>query len=439
VTVAAPARDLQQLRLARGATLLLVATVPILSGVKRGLPVPGFRLSEVLTVLLGGFVLAVCWRRTLARPGLLDGLALAYAVATLVLGAIDLLHRNAPFDSDNLSGLLGPFQFLVLYRAVEVTATTPDVRRAVLRALLLASIPVALLAILQSLKLHPFVDFGVHLTGSDYRGDFASQGFVRATGTFPHWQVAAGYFLVIGVLGFAAAVRPGHGILGQRVLVAIVALDVIALLRTVTTGASTALAVTCVLLALASGRLRNPFVFLPAILLVALVIAGSVFAPRYREQYRPTTRGTQAHGIVPRTIVYRYDIWNDEYLPVLERRWLAGFGPDIPPDAKWKYTESVYVTMLLRGGVILLAIYVALMARLAIEGRRLVRAGPPLDAAIGSAAVAIVLILAVTQIIATYFTTSGAPQVIWTLAALVVAAGAAVGRQGSTAEASKPT
>ena len=37
-------------------------------------------------------------------------------------------------------------------------------------------------------------------------------------------------------------------------------LDAVALLRTVTTGASTALAVTCVLLALVSGRLRNPLV-----------------------------------------------------------------------------------------------------------------------------------------------------------------------------------
>lgn len=409
---------------ARIAALLLVALTPVLSGVKRGLPVPGFRLSELLTVLLGGFVLLAAGRASLARPRPLDWLALAYAVATLALGAFDLLHRGAPFTSDNLSGLLGPFQFLVLYRAVEVTATGATMRRDVLRALLLASVPVAVLAILQSLKVHALVDFGVHLTGSDYRSDFAQQGFVRATGTFPHWQVAAGYFLVVGVLGFAALMRPGHGVLGTRLLVAVVVLDAVALLRTVTTGASTALAVTCVLLALVSGRLRNPLVLVPAVLLVAVVIAGSVFAPRYREQYHSPT-GVQSHGIIPRTIVYRYDIWNDQYIPVLDEgnRWIAGYGPDLPPSAKWKYTESVYVTMLLRGGLILLAIYLAFMVRLAVEGRWLVRAGPPLEAVIGSAAIALVGVLAVTQIIATYFTTSGTPQVVWTLAALVAAAG----------------
>jgi hypothetical protein len=423
VTVARPRSEQQTLRWARALTLVLVATVPILSGVKRGLPVPGFRLSELLTVVLGGAVLVACGRRSLARPGVLDWLALAYAVATLVLGAIDLLRRDAPFDSDNLSGLLGPFQFLVLYRAVQVTATTDTIRRDVLRALLVASVPVALLAILQSLDIDAFVNVGVHLTGSDYRGVFSDQGFVRATGTFPHWQVAAGYFLTIGVLGFALLMRPGHDVLRDRVLLLVVALDIVALLRTVTTGASTALAVTCVLLAVASGRLRNPLAWPPVIVLVVLVIGGSVLAPRYREQYQPVERGPQAHGIVPRTIVYRYDIWKDQYLPVLEDRWLAGFGPDIPPDARWKYTESVYVTMLLRGGILLLAIYLAFMVRLAIEGRRLMRDGPPLNVGIGSAAVAMVLVLAVTQIIATYFTTSGAPQVVWVLAALVVAAG----------------
>jgi hypothetical protein len=293
----------------------------------------------------------------------------------------------------------------------------------VLRTILVASVPVALLAILQSASLDPFVDFGVHLTGADYRGDFDLQGFVRATGTFPHWQVAAGYFLVVGVLGFALLMRPGHGVLGDRVLLAVFALDTVGLLRTVTSGASTALVVACVVLALLSGRLRNPLTWIPVGVLIVVVLGGSVFAQRYKEQYHPTNDGgVAAHGIIPRTIVYRYDIWKDEYLPVLKHRWLTGYGPDIPPDAKWKYTESVYVTMLLRGGVLLLIIYGAFMVKLALEGRQLVRAGPALEAGIGSAAVALVLVLAVTQVIATYFTTSGAPQVVWTLAALVGAA-----------------
>ena len=48
--------------------------------------------------------------------------------------------------------MLGPFQFFLLYRAVAVTAATARrLRRMVVRWLLLASIPVALLAIAQQL------------------------------------------------------------------------------------------------------------------------------------------------------------------------------------------------------------------------------------------------------------------------------------------------
>jgi hypothetical protein len=269
----------------RWGVLVLVATVPVLSGVKRGLPVPGFRLSELLTVATGGAVLLASGRRSVARLGLLDWLALAYAVATLVLGSIDLLRRDASFTSDNVSGLVGPIQYLVLYRALAVTARADGFRREVVRVLLLASIPVAILALLQSLEIDMFVNLGVDLPGSDYRPNFDAQGFVRATGTFPHWQVAAGYFLVIGLLGVAALARSGHGILGQRLLFAIVVLDTAALLRTVTTGASTALVVGGLILAVVSGRLRSPKAWIPVAALLAVVVAGLVFAPRYNEQY----------------------------------------------------------------------------------------------------------------------------------------------------------
>lgn len=409
------------------AIVLLVALAPILSGLRRGLPIPGFRLSELLTVALAGAVLVAARRGSLRGLTRLDLLALAYVAATLGLGAIDLLRRDAPFDSDNVSGLVGPIQYLLLFRAVSITAVTEDRREALVRVLLLASVPVAVLAILQGFGVDTVVRWGVDLTGSDYRGVFADQGFVRATGLFPHWQVAAGYFMVVSLLAVAALVRRGHRIAPDALLVAVVVLDGVALLRTVTTGASSAFAVGGVLLAVTAGRLRSARTIVATVLLIVLVLAGSVFAPRFREQYQPTARGPQAEGVLPRTVAYRLDVWRDQYLPVLEDRWLMGYGPDIPPNARWKYTESVYVTMLLRGGVLLLAAYLALMAWLAVLGRRLVRDGPPVDAALGAATITIVLVLAVTQIIATYFTTSGTPQVVWILAGLVAAATAVRG------------
>lgn len=408
----------------RGAGLVvaLVALTPILAGVRRGLPVPGFRVSELLAVILGGAIIVAQRRRAVRRPTWLDAFAFAYVAGTFAIGSIDLLRRGAPFTSDNVSGLVGPFQFLVLYWAISLAARSPNDRRRLVAALLLGSVPVALLAILQSLDLSFVLRWSAELTGSDYRSEFVKQGFVRATGPFPHWQVAAGYLMVIGLVAVATLVRRGSGVLPPTFVALILALDGFALLRTVTAGASAALVAGGLLLALSSGRIRHPRRLAAGGLLLSLVVAGLVVIPRYNEQYNSST-GPQSRGIVPRTIAYRVDIWRDQYLPVIEDRWLGGYGPDLPPDARWKFTESVYVTMLLRGGVVLLLIYLALMVRLALDGRRLTRDGAAVDVLIGSAAIAIVVTLAVTQTIAPYFTTSGSPQVVWILAGLVAAGG----------------
>src|SRR5437764_15029134 len=75
--------------------ILLAALVPATSGLARGFPIPGLRISEAL---VGGVatVLLLSARRVV-RWALLDWLALVYAVATLALGSYDLLKRGASF------------------------------------------------------------------------------------------------------------------------------------------------------------------------------------------------------------------------------------------------------------------------------------------------------------------------------------------------------
>jgi hypothetical protein len=87
---------------------ILVAVVPPVSGLRGGLPVPQFRLSEVLIASVGVLLLVI------ARPGhtprwrAFDWLALGYAVANAVLGAADLVSRNTPITLGDADKLLGP-------------------------------------------------------------------------------------------------------------------------------------------------------------------------------------------------------------------------------------------------------------------------------------------------------------------------------------------
>ena len=120
--------------------------------------------------------------------------------------------------------------------------------------------------------------------------------------------------------------------------------------------------------------------------------------------------------MIPHTLADRVSNWTHQYLPALAGRWPIGWGPGLPPQATWRYTDSVYITVLLRGGLVLLGLYLLLQFVFYSSARDALRV-PGLRVS-GLALLAGVLVLLVLQLIATYFTTSGLPEVIWALAGL---------------------
>ena len=87
------------------AALILVAAAPPLSGIKRGLPVPAVRLSEMLIVGIAALILVTADRSRTRPWRAFDWLALGYAVASFGLGFFQLLLRGK-FPSPELLGTL---------------------------------------------------------------------------------------------------------------------------------------------------------------------------------------------------------------------------------------------------------------------------------------------------------------------------------------------
>ena len=92
----------------------LVALVPILSGLQRGLPVPGFRLSELMIVGIAGIILVSAQRSP--RWGAFDWMALSYVIATAFLVWFNVIRHGDALTSDNFGTLLGPSGVPPLYR-----------------------------------------------------------------------------------------------------------------------------------------------------------------------------------------------------------------------------------------------------------------------------------------------------------------------------------
>lgn len=409
--------------------ILLVGVVPALSGLRRGLPVPGLRLSEIAVAGIAGVVLTVAGRHGRAPWRVLDWAALAYVVLAAGVGTYSLFRRDWSFGSETVGTLISPLEFFLLYRAVAVTLVTPESRRRALRAVLWASTPVSGLALLQRAAVPGVPSLLRTLTGVDLSSDYSYSLLHRATGPFPHWQMLGAYLMVVVLVCVALLLDPATGVLRRPLVAAILALDVAALVETVSMTPLLATLAGTVALAAWYGRTRRLLPWLALACVVGAAVFGSLLSQRAQLQY--ATAPGQSNGVVPQTLAYRVDVWKTQFLPALTGRWLTGWGPccstptDLPAGLGWDFTESVYLTLLLRGGVILLAGYAVLMWAFGSVSRGVARSRgrPAVDRAAARVLFFLVLALVPLQWIEPYFIDDGLPQLLWGLAGLLMASG----------------
>ncbi|MGH3251282.1 MAG: flippase [Trebonia sp.] len=404
----------------------LVAAVPPVSGLRAGLPVPQFRLSEILIVSVGLLLLLI------ARPGqtprwrAFDWLALGYAVANAGLGAAALLSRGSPITIGTADKLFGPLQFFLLYRAVLTTLTTQRQRQAALRLLFFASVPVSLLAILQEMHAPGVVNLLANIT--DSQAFPTNVGVARATGPFALWHDLGSYLFVIVMLGVALLINQSWQVIKPRMLAAIVVLAGIALVCTVS---ATPIAGTAVgVLALAvTARPRKQWLTRVAGLTVVLGAAfGPILDSRFQQQFALQAPIKQL-PYLPQNFDFRITVWTTEFLPVIAKHLTIGYGPVFPPGLAFSYTESVYVTLLLRGGLPLLFLYAGLMLALALQARHL-RNNPDAERrAIARVLFVVIVLVVFMQMTTNYFVNAGFPFLFWILAALLMSGTVSRGRR----------
>jgi hypothetical protein len=401
--------------------LLMAAVVPITSGLARGIPVPGFRISELLTVLIAGTILATVPRQQTRPWAMFDRAALAYAAATLLFGTVDLVANGAGASFDDVGTLLGPVQFLLIYRATLVVIRRDQDRLRCLYFLVGASALVAVIGILQQLNVGPFRSLAQNLTGLDVSG-FSYQVLPRATGPFDHWQALGGYLFMVILIGVALlAERPALRV--RALLLGVLALDVTALLLSGTIAPMVFTLIGAAAIAVWGNRDRGwrrlrPVFMVGLAALVAIVVCLPVISQRASLQYGngPSSPGG---SVVPASISYRYDIWSEQYIPAVREHWLTGYGPEIPPEIHWQYTESLYLTLLLRGGIVLLLAFIALMITAALRAKTAANARDPGGRAAGRALLVAVLALVALHGEIPYFVNAGLPHVFWILVAVV--------------------
>jgi hypothetical protein len=408
------------------AVLTVVALAPVICGLKRGLIVPGLRPSEVLVAGVAGPVLLFAGFKVSTRWRLLDSMALAYVVGTLVLGAGDMLVRDARFTADLNGQLIGPLQYFLLYRSVAVALDTSELRRRAMRLLLLGSIPVCISGLLQLFNLGPtraFIDTVVNNSGVSEAD--APGGLARASGIMDHWHSLGAYMLVIVLLAVALLLDGRQRVMSRPWLIAVLAFATVGLASTLTFAPIIGAIAGSIVLGAMIGQSRKVVAWMGIGALAVGIILGPFFANRLSEQFGDQVAqasGIEGPSFLPQTLRYRIEVWRDQYLPVVGSHLLTGYGPGLPPYVNWEFTETLYITLLLRGGIPLLAIYAALMfAAWSLARWLLPRAGPD-DRCTARVVLTLILLLVPMHFIVPYFVNTGLTHPLWILLGMVSAA-----------------
>jgi hypothetical protein len=160
------------------------------------------------------------------------------------------------------------------------------------------------------------------------------------------------------------------------------------------------------------------------VLVLAGVAAVFVFSDqlegRFHDQFTVGS-GQGGNPLLPQTVQFRLTVWQEQFLPVIEDNPTYGYGPVTPSRLSWTFTESVYITMLLRGGFILLMIFGAFWLAMLVKAWTRVHDPSPGVRLAARALAASALVLIPMQAVFPYFTAPGLPHVIAALAGLVFA------------------
>jgi len=400
--------------------VLLVAVVPATSGFAPGFLVPNVRISEAVIGLVGVTLLATVRRSEAVPWETLDWALLGYGLAWACCAVLAAVQLHQHLTMSDWGTAIGQLQFFLVYRGVRVAVRSPRERRLALAALMIASLPVAALAVLQEIRAPGIQSFINHLTGGLTAG-IAPTGagtVARVTGPFVNWAALAGYLLPI-VLVIVALALSKADVRRARWFVVVGLAAAVAMVLTLEQSA-----IVCVLVGAfvlvrrydRNGRVTRIFLVAGALVVVA---ASPVLIARFSHELGATP-GTGRVPWVPETLSFRWSIWTKQYFPAILTRPLTGYGMLYPTTISWVAPESQYISFLMEGGVVMLIFFGILgwaMMRRTLDA---VRGPDPTDRAIGCALAICVVSMLVMNLTWPFLSNGGMPQVMWALMALLL-------------------
>lgn len=334
----------------------LVALLPCISGLKRGLLIPGIRPAELLTLAL------LLWAAvTLSKARVNTRIMTAVYLYAAVYMAIRCLHLimdgqlriGALFDDT-----MGPAILLATVLTVGLIASRFDILLDTSRYLLLLGATMGVFGLLQAVGVQWALRVASALTGSDRIVQPLEWRVPRSIGLFYSWH-AFGSFSAACLILLVAMMCSSVRLYQSNTTTVAVMIGIVCGLVSARTFAPILMACVAIALILIYKKyVRIKYVVIVAaasFLTLTYTGVGTFLGARLTEQREPGS-------ILPQTIQFRIRVWQRDYFPLVDENWLIGYGPVRDSDSVFSYFESMYVFLLVTSGVLGLLAFLAMLA-----------------------------------------------------------------------------
>jgi O-antigen ligase len=165
---------------------------------------------------------------------------------------------------------------------------------------------------------------------------------------------------------------------------------------------------------------RVPKLFI--LIVCGIALAALIFQPFLSARLDEQLGAGAAQGLLPQSLAYRVNLWENLFLPAIGQNLLFGAGPAPAVLYTFSAEESQYFLVLLRGGLPYFFSYLLLIGVAMTTCWRQMRSKSR-DAkhAVAIALLVILITMSVMNVSGEYFTYVGGTQVIWMLLAIIVA------------------
>ncbi|MEM7127346.1 MAG: hypothetical protein AAF702_13520 [Chloroflexota bacterium] len=335
---------------------MLIGTIVISSGMERGAIVPLLKPNELALLLAAGITILIALAKRSVR---ISGSSyswysfLTLGVGTVLIPLISYIIRGVDLSSRDLLILAAPLQYFLLFWVFATLPRTKNQRYGLLFLMVMAGGLVAFIGLLQAAN----VGLVVNLLDNYYpssHGDVASEAG-RVTSLLGAWNATGIFLMAVTLLGWA--ILPESNSSQTRfVLIGTLCLILLGLIATGSFAGIGVLILGLALMSLLQGKgvkLLTGILFGVVVGILILVILQPILGPLIEQRLAYQFGGTQGQsGWIPQTLSFRFQVWEELFLPAIWEEPIWGIHPTIPDDFGWHAMESQYIFLLFTGGLV---------------------------------------------------------------------------------------